>query len=81
MSRQRTEHSKTFRATSDDGRTFTIDEYRQYCRASVSSNDSWTLRSVYFETTDGMRVDHIGNGRYQIQALGINLTPDSEPSE
>ncbi len=70
------EYKHTFTALYEDGREYTLHEYREVIDIANKNDPNAKLEGRWDYRTDGLSVDNLGNGKYKIVETGKILTSD-----
>jgi hypothetical protein len=77
--RKRTKHTGSFTATDPSGRRYDLHIYTTYIDATDSGGHGEIAETSSMKTLDGLHVNRLGKGLYEIAATGLSLT-SSDPS-
>ena len=69
-------HKRTdeFTATSTNGKQFTIYQYTRYVDTKGVKNAPEIIDSIYYETSDSEKVNHVKGDEYEMTKSKVKLT-------
>ena len=72
-------HKRTdeFTATSTKGKQFTIYQYTRYVDTKGVKNAPEVIDSIYYETSEGEKVNHLTADEYEMTKSKVRLTKQS----
>jgi hypothetical protein len=77
MAVKRTEKRGSFQATGSDGRIYTVDIWVQIVNVANRANPNAEADGlIELITSDGLAVNRLDTGRYEIPAIRLALTSD-----
>jgi hypothetical protein len=70
-------HTSTFTALGDDGCEYTLHVYTNYISKRTLSDGNREVEGIkQVQTSDGKKVNCLGNGNFRIVSTGVNLHSD-----